>query len=606
MPETRTIVQLHKKDDREKRWIPLSTGKCVELTDYENNGETGNIETTDDLNNALAKLENRKADIGSTLSDYNIEDAYTKDEVDALLASIYRVQGGIESTDVHGKLSNPDTRIGDVYDLKDDMVMTSDFIEYEQGVTKTISAGTNIVVVEDENENLKFDVLALSVSGQDTTYTISFSNGVLTLTPSTGTAQTVNIPDTDTTYALSISGRTISLTPSTGTADTVTVPTELPALSGNTNKYLKVIDNGGTLTVSWETVSTGTTYSAGTGLELSQQNVLSAKLKSTTAATNDSENISNTQGRQYAVVPDKTNGYLSVNVPWEDHQYSNETAAQGGTTESLVTTGDKYNWNSKPDIGTGSTDAAAGNHTHTISLATDSGTPTVNLSANTTYKLTAGGQSVILKTPQDSDTTYNSGTGIDIDANNNVNVKLGYTTSGNNRAVKTDTNGKLYVTQTDTTYSDYTPASSSAGAAGLVPAPSTNDKAKFLNGGSGWVALAVDETKTVSSGAASFAVTYGHNYFVGGADVSAISSGSNNAVNTLTITGVNSTDNPTGADFEANIFFKAGSSFTKPTFSNNTPMLIGELPTFEADGIYLMSLYKGTVIFGTLSSYANA
>lgn len=519
MVETRRIVQLHKKDDQEDKWIPITTGKCVQLTDYENNNETGIIETTDNLNNALAKLENTKADIGSTLSDYNIEDAYTKNEVNELLASIYRVQGGVESTDVHDKLSDPNTKVGDVYDLKDDMVMTSDFIEYEQGVTKMIPQGTNIVVVEDENENLKFDVFALTVSGQDTTYTISFSSGVLTLTPSTGTAQTVNIPDTDTTYALSISGRTISLTPSTGTADTVTVPTELPALSGNTNKYLKVIDNGGTLTVSWETVSTGTTYTAGTGLELSQQNAFSAKLKSTTAATNDSENISNTQGRQYAVVPDKTNGYLSVNVPW-------------------------------------------------------------------------------------TDTTYNSGTGIDIDANNNINVKLGYTTNGNNRAVKTDTNGKLYVTQTDTTYSDYTPATSSAGAAGLVPAPSTNDKTKFLNGGSGWVTLAVDETKTVSSGAASFAVTYGHNYFVGGADVSAISSG-NNVVNTLTITSVNSTDNPTGTDFEANIFFKAGSSFTKPTFSNNTPMLIGELPTFEANGIYMMSLYKGTVIFGTLSTYTN-
>lgn len=51
---------------------------------------------------------------------------------------------------------------------------------------------------------------------------------------------------------------------------------------------------------------------------------------------------------------------------------------------------------------TGGTLALA-DHTHTTSLASG-GTSTVNLSANTTYTLTAGGTSVIFKTPADSDT----------------------------------------------------------------------------------------------------------------------------------------------------------------------------------------------------------
>lgn len=55
-------------------------------------------------------------------------------------------------------------------------------------------------------------------------------------------------------------------------------------------------------------------------------------------------------------------------------------------------------------IGTTSSTAAAGNHTHTTTLASDSGTSTVNLAANTTYKLTAGGTSVIFKTPADGNT----------------------------------------------------------------------------------------------------------------------------------------------------------------------------------------------------------
>lgn len=43
-------------------------------------------------------------------------------------------------------------------------------------------------------------------------------------------------------------------------------------------------------------------------------------------------------------------------------------------------------------------------HTHATSLATDSGTPEVTLAHATTYKLTAGGTSVIFKTPSDNNT----------------------------------------------------------------------------------------------------------------------------------------------------------------------------------------------------------
>lgn len=55
---------------------------------------------------------------------------------------------------------------------------------------------------------------------------------------------------------------------------------------------------------------------------------------------------------------------------------------------------------------------------------------------------------------QDNNTTYSAGTGLQL-TNTAFSVKLGYTTSGNNRAVQADTNGNLYVTQkdNDTTYS---------------------------------------------------------------------------------------------------------------------------------------------------------
>lgn len=47
--------------------------------------------------------------------------------------------------------------------------------------------------------------------------------------------------------------------------------------------------------------------------------------------------------------------------------------------------------------------AATGDHTHTISL-TQTGTSTINLAANTVYTLTAGGNSVVFKTPADGNT----------------------------------------------------------------------------------------------------------------------------------------------------------------------------------------------------------
>lgn len=56
-------------------------------------------------------------------------------------------------------------------------------------------------------------------------------------------------------------------------------------------------------------------------------------------------------------------------------------------------------------IGTTSTTAAAGNHTHSTSIAADSSSGTVvALAHNTQYKLTAGATSVLFKTPADNNT----------------------------------------------------------------------------------------------------------------------------------------------------------------------------------------------------------
>ena len=193
----------------------------------------------------------------------------------------------------------------------------------------------------------------------------------------------------------------------------------------------------------WKNDARGTVTKVSTGVGLTGGDITStgtvkAKLKSETAATADSAAMGNTENRQYAVGVDKS-GYLSVNIPWTDHTYtvnnntfrlkskigdstttlSDFTANQGSdddftliqgsnitftndaTNRTLTIAGTPNTW--RP-VGTGASDAAAGNHTHGISIAADSGTNQLSLAANTKYKLTAGGQSYIFTTPADNNT----------------------------------------------------------------------------------------------------------------------------------------------------------------------------------------------------------
>lgn len=118
----------------------------------------------------------------------------------------------------------------------------------------------------------------------------------------------------------------------------------------------------------------------------------------------------------YGVIPNNTAKVATIN-PSTGH-----ITVPGGITATLTgdctgTAGSVVwdNVTSKPDtyapkIGSTATTAAAGNHTHATSLAAG-GTATINLAANTAYKLTAGGTTVIFKTPADTTTNYYHTTG---------------------------------------------------------------------------------------------------------------------------------------------------------------------------------------------------
>jgi len=134
---------------------------------------------------------------------------------------------------------------------------------------------------------------------------------------------------------------------------------------------------------------------------------------------------------------------------------TNQLTLSANTRYALTAGGKSYIFTTPPDtntwrpVGTGASDAAAGNHTHGISIATDSGTNQLTMAANTKYKLTAGGQSYIFTTPPDTNTTYNftgttfkSNTTSAIALNSSTVNQVGYTNGTS--AIYGQSDGALY------------------------------------------------------------------------------------------------------------------------------------------------------------------
>jgi len=111
------------------------------------------------------------------------------------------------------------------------------------------------------------------------------------------------------------------------------------------------------------------------------------------AADSGTSQLAMTANTKYKLTAGGTTYIFTTPV---DTTYESKAAASGGTAVSLVTTGEKYTWNSKAD----------GTHTHTLSLAADTGTSSISLAANSKYKLTAGGSTYVFTTPTDNNTTY--------------------------------------------------------------------------------------------------------------------------------------------------------------------------------------------------------
>jgi hypothetical protein len=114
-------------------------------------------------------------------------------------------------------------------------------------------------------------------------------------------------------------------------------------------------------------------------------------------------------------------------------------------------------WNNKSDLalGTTSTTAAAGNHTHDLTITADSGTNALTLAYGTKYKLTAGGKTFIFTMPASDNTNTHrpinlKGTQILGDNTTALNFAEGTNISLSN------SNGTITITTTATKDAPYT------------------------------------------------------------------------------------------------------------------------------------------------------
>ena len=276
---------------------------------------------------------------------------------------------------------------------------------------------------------------SITIPDEDTTYTISINNGVITLTGSDGSTSSVTVPTSDTTYELSISGHTITLEGSDGSTDSVTVPddntTYTLSISGPTITLTPSVGSPQSVTVPDD----NTTYTLSiTGNKLKLTPSSGTAQEVTLPDNNTTYTISN-NGSTITLTPSSGTAQ-SITVPNDNTTY---TFSLNDHTLTITPSDGSPQTITLPDDDTTYSISISG---HTITLTPSSGTPqTITLpDDDTTYTLTKSGDTITLT---GSDGTTTSVT----DANTwqpNTASQDGYVTSGSgqaNKVWKTNENG---------------------------------------------------------------------------------------------------------------------------------------------------------------------
>lgn len=215
---------------------------------------------------------------------------------------------------------------------------------------------------------------------------------------------------------LGISATTASVTVGSTTANIPQATTTTPKMDGTAavgteTKWAKGdhVHPTDTSRAPTSHASSATTYGVGTTANYGHVKLATGDMNGATHADGVAVSKNHTHG-QYVPTTRTVNGHaLSADVTVTAADVSAvryDTASQGLTdTQKSNARTNIGAGTSNLTLGTTSTTAAKGDHTHTMSIASDSSSGTVvTLAHNTQYKLTAGGTSVLFKTPTDNNT----------------------------------------------------------------------------------------------------------------------------------------------------------------------------------------------------------
>lgn len=134
-------------------------GRVQALEDVVGNENKGLVKKVNDNSTAISSLQTGKADKATTLAGYGITNAYTKDEVNSKLSSVYKAQGSKTTNQLTSSLLIAANE-GYVYNISDALTITdSNKSLFVEGVKSSYPAGTNVVVVK-VGSTYKFDVIA--------------------------------------------------------------------------------------------------------------------------------------------------------------------------------------------------------------------------------------------------------------------------------------------------------------------------------------------------------------------------------------------------------------------------------------------------------------
>lgn len=135
-------------------------GRVTALENTVGDSTKGLVKKVNDNSTAISSLQTGKADKADTLAGYGITDAYTKDEVNSKLSSVYKAQGSKTASQLTSSLLAAANE-GYVYNISEELTITdtnkSLFVE---NVKSSYPAGTNVVVVNVGGGTYKFDVIA--------------------------------------------------------------------------------------------------------------------------------------------------------------------------------------------------------------------------------------------------------------------------------------------------------------------------------------------------------------------------------------------------------------------------------------------------------------